>query len=516
MRKFISLLGFLMLMPLMVFAKDPDSVEIDGIFYILNENSANVTRNPNNYEGDIIIPESVSSGGKNYKVCKIESNAFYNCAKVTSIKLPEGLEYIESTAFYGCTGLKSINLPNSLFFIGNHAFGDCISLNEISIPSNEYNTSVGHEFFNCSGLTSINIPSTIKSVSGFYGCTGLTSIIIPKNVTEIAECTFQNCIGLENIIVESENPIYDSRDNCNAIIETKTNKIIVGCKNTKFPSSINTIGSGAFGYCTVLKDLDIPNSIHTIENNAFSGCTGLQNLNLPESIISIGMGAFNGCENLTSITIPNSLDDISSVFTNCTSLRSIDIPDGINNISDAFTGCTSLSSVSFTNSVKKMYMAFFYCIGLKSITIPDGISIIDGEAFSYSGLETVVIPNTIHSIERNSFANCKELKDFYSYAEVAPILDQYSFYKTDISKAILHVPSGSVDLYKNAAIWKDFGRIEPISKSDNPSYIETLKSDKSPASSVYYTIDGRKHYQLQKGLNILRIQNGKVVKRIGK
>lgn len=313
---------------------------------------------------------------------------------------------------------------------------------------------------------------------------------------------------MEKITVESTNQVYDSRDNCNAVVETKSNKIVVGCKNTSYPKNVNTIGEGAFIECIELMELNIPENIHTIGKNAFSSCKGLTKLELPESITSLGIGAFNACVNIISVSLPKSIEDISSVFTNCTNLKSIDIPENITNISDAFTGCSSLSSVTFTGNVKNMYMAFFSCIGLKSIIIPEGVTIISGEAFSYSGLEEVVIPSTIHSIERNSFSECKELKDFYSYAEFVPILDATSFYNTNIGKAILHVPSSSINQYKSAPIWKDFGSIVAIDYNDpKTTAINTISSDTrrnniydlngkrvSNISNGVYIIDGKKRF----------------------
>ena len=118
----------------MAYAKDP--IEIDGIYYII-ENSATVTKNPNKYSGDIVIPESVSYEGNNYLVGRIDYDAFMDCSGLTSIKLPEGLLYIEASAFSGCSKLSNIELPNSILYIGNNAFYDCRSLKSINIPKNE-------------------------------------------------------------------------------------------------------------------------------------------------------------------------------------------------------------------------------------------------------------------------------------------------------------------------------------------------------------------------------------------
>ncbi len=105
-------------------------------------------------------------------------------------------------------------------------------------------TSIGEwAFYNCSSLTSINITNSVTSIGelAFYGCSNLTSITIPSSVNSIGESAFLNCKSLTQIKVAPDNPVYDSRDNCNAIIETKSNTLIAGCASTVIPNSVTTI-----------------------------------------------------------------------------------------------------------------------------------------------------------------------------------------------------------------------------------------------------------------------------------
>jgi len=111
-------------------------------------------------------------------------------------------------------------------------------------------------------------------------------------------------------MVEESNSIYDSRDNCNAIIETATNTLIAGCKNTIIPNSVKSIVDYAFYYCSGLTSISIPNSVASIGNNAFFGCSGLTSISIPNSVTSIGDYAFYYCEGPTSVTIPNSVISI--------------------------------------------------------------------------------------------------------------------------------------------------------------------------------------------------------------
>ena len=163
-------------------------------------------------------------------------------------------------------------------------------------------TSIGNGAFDgCSGLTSVTIGNSVKSIgySAFEGCSGLTSVTIPKSVTSIGEKAFKDNY-LTSIIVESGNTVYDSRDSCNAIIETASNTLIAGCENTIIPNSVITIGDYAFYGCGNLTSVTIPNSVTSIGNRAFYGCRFQEGVKVDiERPLSIDFYTFYNCTNAT-------------------------------------------------------------------------------------------------------------------------------------------------------------------------------------------------------------------------
>ncbi len=289
----------------------------------------------------------------------------------TSITLRDGTTSITGSAFRYCTGLTSIVIPNSVTDIGSEAFAHCTDLTSVNIP-NSVTVIRGGTFFRCTGLTSIVIPNSVTDIGSesFCNCRGLTSIVIPNSVTEIAKDAFSYCSGLTSIVVESGNPRYDSPNDCNAIIETASNTLIVGCENTIIPNTVTKIGDYAFDGRAGLTDIDIPNSVTAIGFSAFADCTGLTSIDIPNSVTAIGNSVFYRCTGLTSIVIPNSVTSIGlEAFCSCTGLTSIVIPNSVTEIGQwAFGGCTGLTSIVIPNSVTEIdYQAFADCIGLTDV-----------------------------------------------------------------------------------------------------------------------------------------------------
>ena len=234
--------------------------------------------------------------------------AFTDNIDICKVELSEGIEEIPECAFARCTELTSIKLNEGLRRIGDNAFDYCTKMTDVSIPSTvEY---IGSDVFD--------------------GCWSIRSICIPASTDSIhAPLTERD--QFVSITVDPANPVYDSRENCNAVIETKTNKLIAGCRNTVIPADVISIGESAFKSCSIQK-IEIPEGVIEIGEGAFYGCSSLENISLPSSIRVIHPAAFlaSGVKN---IVLPEGMTDFDArAFRGCSKLTEITIPDSLKKI----------------------------------------------------------------------------------------------------------------------------------------------------------------------------------------
>ena len=329
---------------------------------------------------------------------------------------------------------EEIEVSGNVETILSECFNGCSQVKKVTLSGNKLKEIQNAVFRDCSSLTSITIPDNVTSIGGscFYNCTSLTSIVIPDSVTSIGQYAFRSCSGLTSINVNDGNTVYDSRNNCNAIIETETNTLIQGCNTTIIPDSVTSIGNTAFERCTSLTSVTIGNGVTSIGSGVFQYCSGLTSVTIPDSVTSIGTHVFNGCTSLTSCTIGSGVTSISqATFRNCSGLTSVDLPNRVTSIGDyAFSGCTSLEEVTIPNGVTSIGGSCFYnCTSLTSINIPDSVTSIGTWVFQgCSGLTSCTIGNSITNIVEGTFGYCSSLTSIVIPNGVT-VIGQYAFYQ---------------------------------------------------------------------------------------
>ena len=397
--------------------------------------------------GDITIPE-VANG---YSVIRIEAFAFEQ-ASITSIVIPNSVKTIGSGAFFQCAELKFVKLPNQLTEIEDETFCNCVSLTSIDIP--EGVTSIGYEaFYGCRELKEANIPSSVVHFgSGVFCYAGFTSMPkLPETLTTIPYAIFQSC------------PLT----------------------SVEIPQNITSIEGCAFNDC-LITEVEIPAKVTHIGVAAFARCRNLSSIVIPDNVKDIELNAFMDCSNLKTATLSNNLSSLSEgVFRKCASLDSIVIPNGVKKIGlTAFSECKSLRSISIPKTVDSIdEMAFYRCSSLSSIIIPNNLNYIGSGAFrECSGLTSITLGSNVNFIGALAFLGCKKLSDVYCYAEKVPETQDKVFLDTNIENITLHVPAASVSAYQAAEPWKNFKEIVALSDqgsdTNNSDYIPFVELGK--------------------------------------
>ncbi|MGM9712596.1 MAG: leucine-rich repeat domain-containing protein [Prevotella sp.] len=392
---------------------------------------------------EVSIPASVTYNGVAYTVTRLGDYCFY--------------EY---------EGLTSVTIPSSVTSLGDYCFCCCYSLTSVTIPSSV--TSLGEECFS--------------------GC-GITSVTIPSSVTSLGKWCFSWCYDLASISVDVNNPVYDSRENCNAIIEKKTNTMVYGCKNTVFPSSVTSLGDYCFAGCG-FTSFTIPSTIKSLGEWCLSGCSSLKTLTCEMPVAIEGTFFEPRYIEQTTLYVPessvdsyqttyqwNSFGTIKAIggqyadytdadgFAFCLNTRTktaeltkytgeateVVIPTSVTYEgteyrvtrvgTNSFNNCTSLTSITIPLSVTSLGGKCFYsCTSLTSVNIPSSIKALSAGCFRYcNSLKSIDIPTSVTSIGQECFHGCEALESIDIPSSVTSIGEDCFYFCTSLTS--VNIPS---------------------------------------------------------------------------
>ena len=302
--------------------------ELKNEGYIYVENNKLMGIYSNIPEGDLIISPEIEGLNAFNNLCGGTINT-----PIIGLYIPSSVKIIPNFFMFNFERIEKIILENGVESIGERAFWLCEKLISIEIPSSI--TSIeNYTFSGCSNLKNIKFSNSITSIGNgaFSWCSSLTSIEIPSSVISIGNGAFKGCSNLTSISVDSQNITYDSRDNCNAIIEKSTNTLLYGCKNTTIPDNVINIGDEAFYDCSGLTSIEIHNSVISIGEFTFYNCINLKNIKIQNNMKEIGESAFYGCNNLTTVNYTGTKAEWNTLVSS--------ISSGNNDLTDAKIICT--------------------------------------------------------------------------------------------------------------------------------------------------------------------------------
>ena len=440
--------------------------EKDGIYYNITGEStvevANDNENGGTYSGSVTIPETVYYNGKTYTVTGIGYDAFKYCPGLTTVILPSTITTIGFGAFYCCHNLTNVNLPENLTTIDTYAFYECNNLSNVVIPPSV--TWLGiYAFCGCRSITEITVPHNVSLINygAFYSCSSLTTITIGSGVTSMDNNVFYDCPALTKVYCLATTPplIYsqtftdDHYSNVQLMVPKGT---LSAYRNADYWKNFTNISEMAYDFEKdgIFYNITSANTVSvtykTTEYNSYCGV-----VNIPETVTyngvtytvtQIGYRAFYLSKSLTAVTIPNTVTVIDSY---------------------AFYYCEGLTEVVIPNSVTTIgNNAFWLCLNLKEAIIPNSVTIIGSMAFrNCTAMTRVVIGENVASIGSTCFVYNPNITEVICLATTPPTLNDpasgsmTTFQTSVYTNAVLRVPYGSHEAYRNDANWSRFANI---------------------------------------------------------
>ena len=405
-------------------------------------------------------------------VCGAAFSSFGGVTDGMSVmEIPASVTTLRPMAFSDCDALTHMAIPETVTIIGDGLFSGCSLLETVELPQGM--TAIGDEMFaHCESLAEIELPSQVTRIgaNAFYSCWTLTHVSLPENLVEIGDRAFEYCLYLTDVQIPErvEHVGWLAFNNTNVAEPLHNSWLFVKLPSNyqgdyTMPEGITAISPSAFYYTPNLRGVYLPSSLQEIGDFAFcgAGCSQIYKL---DAVKRIGRYAFAN-SGLTRLNWPKEVTVIEEGAFQNSLLQEFDIPGHVTKVGRN---------------------AFAYTSVLSDVFIPSSVQEWGTDAFAYSGLRKITFDRGVASLSAGMFSNCDVLQQAYCQDIVPPLSEADSFIGMAVyGDAVLYVPAGSVEAYRNSTGWGQFVNVQEFG-----SLIRVVKNIENAGR-----IDGMQQYQ---------------------
>lgn len=389
---------------------------VDGINYSIKsraDKTVSVTWASSSYQGDIVIPATITANDTVWTVSAIGDFAFMQESKVKSVKLPTTINYIGNGAFAYCTGLTEMKLPAAIRHLGNVSLAGCSAIKHIEMPDSLYFMGTGALSY--TAIDTVRVPAGLTTLpaQAFEQCTSLKCVILPEGITSFGFQAFQNDRSLTSIVL---------------------------------PSTLETIGNNCFAFCG-LTSMHFPAPFRSYGDNALTAMGSLK---------AYTVDAANEYFKAENGILYSKDGKILHSFPLACGMTTLDVQTGVDSIADfSFYGC-ALTSITLPSSVRGIgKSAFCTSSEITTFVVPDAVTVIGPYSFSTcTNLKEVTLGSSLSKMGTSAFGNTKALRTVISRNNVPPVGAKFT--NETYTNGKLFVPTDALDSYKEADGWKEF------------------------------------------------------------
>ena len=469
----------------------------------------------------------------------------YNCRQLQSVMLPHTILGVDSFALASCSGLKSLELPVNINYIGYGALIGCDSLESLVVPNAVDSIATG-AFQKMAALRELTLGDGITDIDNslIMGDDSLRVINVGTHFKNYHPVVFYTATALEEVNVTYTNPYLTSED---GVVFTYNKETLLTFppaskfSNYQVPDGVKRIGHSAFYGAKGLKAVSMPETLTVIDSLAFFNCLALQDIQLGTKTDSIAFGAFGvipGSELApsTSILIPPTVSSIEEGAFFCNNKAIVVGSDNAVYASDEngflydkqmTSLCCAPAPTSFTLPSTVTTIGAYALAGcqLPSLFVNDNITTLGNEAFAYAtGLASLSLGSGLTHLGDMLVLGCNSLKAVYLFTEKFDDenVAEYAFLDDEgsvLEQCTLYVKPGLADYYfmKRGFFSEEYETFffADIQEMENPDGIRPVIGSAKGATR-YFSVDGKRQQGARFGLNIIRLPEGKSVKRFFK